>query len=232
MTDDQVPDTERPLPGPLVTALCVTHERPEWMPWVTTQVIKQVNIAGLTEMVMIDSSAKPRNLSWRLWQVDKPSIAAKRNIALGQVTTPYFAWFDDDDWSHPERLKRGVRILEACPELVAVGPVFAYKIDAATLRSDFYKTKEHIVFNGAVYRTEHWKRFEFNERLAVAEDTDWQMRGIRGESYGVVNKILCAWLCHGSNIANRADRVLFNDKFPAQLSEFRAELESNPRYQG
>jgi hypothetical protein len=166
-----------------------------------------------------------------LCHTDKPSIACKRNIALGMVRTPYFAWFDDDDWSHPERLERCVRLLEACPELVAAGPINAYKIDARTLRSDHYHTNEHLIFNGTVFRTSHWQSFEFNERLAVAEDTDWQKRGLRGQAYGVVNKVLVSWLCHGANIANRADRILFNNRFPAQLTEFRAELESNPEFQ-
>jgi hypothetical protein len=158
------------------------------------------------------------------------AIAPKRNIALAGVQTSYFAWFDDDDWSHPERLEACVRLLEESPTLVAAGPVNGYKIDAGTLRADGQRTKDGIIFNGSVYRTSHWQPLTFNEALAVAEDTDWLKRGLRGQSYGVVNRILSSWMCHSQNIANRADRIMFHERFPAQLMEFRAELESNPEY--
>jgi hypothetical protein len=210
----------------LVTCLCVTHERHKWIPWVYAQVMKQT--CG-TDGRVFDSSAVPHQLSNR--PCDPIAIAPKRNIALASVTSPYFAWFDDDDWSHPERLERCVELLEACPQLVAAGPVDAYKIDARTLAAQPYTTNEHLIFNGAVFRTSHWQRFSFAERLAVGEDTDWMMRGLRGQAYGVVNKILSAWLCHTRNIANRADRILFERTYPAQLTAFKAELESNPEYQ-
>lgn len=230
MTEEQVPDTERPLPGPLVTALCVTHERPKWEPWVFGQINKQ----GLPLLIhLVDSTPGARGLM--MANVEKISalssaIAPKRNLALASVTTPYFAWFDDDDWSHPERLERCVRLLETCPELVAAGPLHAYKIDARTLRSDAYTSRDNMIFNGAVYRTSHWQSIKFNESLSVAEDTDWQKRGLRKQAYAIVNQVLCSWLCHSSNIANRADRILFNERFPAQLTEFKNELESNPEF--
>lgn len=220
MSEEQAPDTERQKQ--LVTALVVTHGRAKWMvPWCSSQRHKQTHRPGC---VIIDSS-DPVTPGYPV------AIAPKRNVALSLVQTPYFAWFDDDDWSHPERLERCVRLLEACPELVAAGPINAYKIDARTLKSDAYRTKEHVIFNWSVYRTEHWKRFRFDEKLAVAEDTDWNNRGMRGQAYGVVNKILGAWLCHGENIANRASTIIFTERFPAQLHDFRAELESNPEYQ-
>lgn len=209
---------------PLVTCLCVTHERPRWLPWVKMQSGKQTLKEHLYYALDSTGGAPPLGTGLPV------AIAPKRNMALQSVETPYFAWFDDDDWSHPERLERGVRLLEACPELVAAGPIHAYKIDARTLRSYQYTTNEHIIFNGAVYRTDYWKKFRFDERLAVAEDTDWQMRGLRGQAYAVVNKVLSSWLCHGANIANRADRIMFHDAFPAQLVQFKAELESNPEY--
>jgi hypothetical protein len=218
-------------PGPLVTCLCVTHERRQWLPWMMAQVMKQSKHAG-SGITLVDSSERrPPELGYSLIQHPSASIAAKRNTALQSVETPYFAWFDDDDWSHPERLERCVRLLEACPELVAAGPIRAYKIDARTLKSYSYRTNEHIIFNWSVYRTSYWKQFEFNEKLAVAEDTDWQNRGFRKQSYGVVNQVLGAWLCHSSNIANRADRIMFGDRFPAQLHAFEDELKSNPEYQ-
>jgi glycosyltransferase involved in cell wall biosynthesis len=242
---DQVPDTERPvfsidIPDigapfrtPLVTCLCVTHERLQWQRWMRDQVRKQT-IPSL--LAVVDSSAEP-NLAgtfdnvFHYNHVAPPAIAPKRNIALASVTTPYFAWFDDDDWSHPERLERCVRLLEACPELVAAGGSKAYKIDARTLASYSYRTGvDPIIFNGAVYRTSHWQGIKFNEALAVAEDTDWQSRGLRKQAWGTIDGVLSSWFCHSSNIANHASRIMFYDKFPAQLMAYKAELESNPEY--
>jgi hypothetical protein len=221
----------------LITCLCVTHNREEWSRWVDMQILKQTSSCQAAAII-VDSSdrAYPQDHEFRggnklIGRPGLASIAAKRNIALQSVETRYFAWFDDDDWSHPERLEKCVRLLEACPELVAAGPIRAYKIDARTLKSYSYRTNEHIIFNWSVYRTSYWKQFEFNEKLAVAEDTDWQNRGFRKQSYGVVNQVLGAWLCHSSNIANRADRIMFGDRFPAQLHAFEDELKSNPEYQ-
>jgi hypothetical protein len=216
VSDSQPPDTERP-PAPLVTCLCVTHDRPQWMDWVDKQMSKQkVPHVGL--IVATGVLGAPA------------AIAPKRNIALAGVQTSYFAWFDDDDWSHPERLSRCVQMLEESPTLIAAGCTRGYKIDAGTLRSYDFRSMQPLVFNSAVYRTSHWQNFKFNESLAVGEDDDWQKRGFRDARYGVDRKILGSWMCHGSNIANRSDRIIFHDRFPAQLAEFRAELEGNPEY--
>jgi hypothetical protein len=212
---------------PLVTCLCVTHERPQWMTWVHRQVEKQT---VETVFQIVDSSALLVDCPGHVIMVTKPGIAPKRNIAMGVVNTPYFAWFDDDDWSHPERLSRCVQMLEESPTLIAAGCTRGYKIDAGTLRSYDFRSMQPLVFNSAVYRTSHWQNFKFNESLAVGEDDDWQKRGFRDARYGVDRKILGSWMCHGSNIANRSDRIIFHDRFPAQLAEFRAELEGNPEY--
>jgi len=42
-------------------------------------------------------------------------VARKRNLALGAARGDLIAWFDDDDWQHPEKLAWHVEALRGGP---------------------------------------------------------------------------------------------------------------------
>lgn len=194
----------------MIDCLCVTHDRPQWLPWMRTQIRRQ--IYQTCRVIIVD---------------DVRGIAAKRNDALSQVSSEYFAWFDDDDWSSPDRLDHLLNLLDGHSS-VAAGPMNGFLIDAKSLKSVPYRTREPMIFNGALYRTDHWKNILFNESLQAGEDTDWQWRGFRGQDYIATERVLSSWLCHGQNITNKSSKIIFENPFPHELQAYRHEFEENP----
>ncbi len=216
----------------MITLLCVTHNRPKWIPWLLAQHRKlgfQLTIVASGEW---DSYfAMPNVTVERVPNLD--GIAVKRNIALEAVKTPFFAWLDDDDWAHPRRLSTLLTSLEDCAELTMAGSTRGYKINSHDLSAKLYHTVEPVIFNSALYRTSHWQRFRFNEKLVAGEDTDWQKRGTAdGSLYARTDNILMSWMCHNSNISNRQSLYTFDDREPALLRDHIKDLKTNPMYRG
>ena len=221
-----------------ITFLCVTHERPQWMPWLIRQVKKFDSLES--HLVVVDSSEyrnklfdlHPSERVTYLHHPDKPGIAVKRNIALAEVKTPLFAWFDDDDWSHPARIPACAYTLEADAGVCAAGSARGYKINARTLKARLERTVEPVIFNSAVYRTSYWQSVRFDERMPTGEDTEWQMRGFALGGWAArTESVFSSWLCHGDNITNSVNSLIF-DVEAAELPMSLAELRKSPEYQG
>lgn len=218
-----------------VALLSVTHERQEWIPWLYDRLRVQAETLGKgceTRAFLVDSSEAPAPDNELVTVAHVPGmqpIAPKRSLALSLAKAwqpDFFAWLDDDDWSHPCRLLNGVGCLQANPAFWAVGNRVAPMIDAVSLKSWDHRAPEHLIFNGAVYRWGNPPAFDSG--LITGEDTAWSERYLRRLSYMVLGEPMHAWLCHGKNITNRADRHLFDQPFPGTFSRFRLTFERNP----
>ncbi|MCB0201420.1 MAG: glycosyltransferase family 2 protein, partial [Anaerolineae bacterium] len=91
----------------LISCLCVTENRPAFMPWLLWCFDRQR--WPRRELVIVDSSAEPFTAGERddVRVLSAPSgmgVAAKRNLALEAAQGDIITWFDDDDWQHPDRL--------------------------------------------------------------------------------------------------------------------------------
>lgn len=200
----------------LISCLCVTHERPEWMPWLLHQFEKQQGLGGVdTELIIIDSSKNPLDFespNIRVLSSDCAGIAGKRNQALSAMNGQAFAWFDDDDWSAPHRLRR---LVDATQEhlVQAAGSRTAKRYSVASGKcASYVSTYEPFIFNGALYD----KRValeKFNRSLVTGEDTDWHMCWLRTRpSYTVIGGAdLTAWMCHGKNVSGSNSSVMFDE---------------------
>jgi hypothetical protein len=148
-------------------------------------------------------------------------IAAGRTRALGasaSLAPEYVAWFDDDDWSSPDRLSFAVAMMEANPQLSAVGNVRSWFISTATRKAIEYQAPEGIIFNGAVFRRSHVPS-EFAHGLMVGEDTEWLSRYMRGfPTYLIRGTCASAWLCHGKNITNKVNTRAFEQTPPELMT--------------
>lgn len=200
----------------LVSCLCVTHERPEWMPWLLHQFEKQEGLHGIdTELVVVDSSKVPLAVdspSVRVISCDSSAIATKRNVALNAAQGQYVAWFDDDDWSSPRRLARLLATLESKEPPQMVGTVWGTRFDVVTGRSaPYFSLEEPVIFNSALYSVALARSTRFNARLMTGEDTDWQLRLLaRRPSWHVLGQELHAWMCHGRNVSNKNTSIAFD----------------------
>jgi len=198
----------------LISCLCVTEGRPEFMPWVLWCFDRQT--WPQRELVIVDSSPDPfraqgRNDCRVIPAPPGTGIAAKRNIAMGEARGDIFTWFDDDDWQHPEKLTRLYGALKG--GAVYAGACQGWFFDLNGQRSARFRTPGgRIIFNSAGFRKEAAMPFLFPETLERASDTPW-MQNIASAYPGRVlkNDTLFFWLCHGKNISNPANRRVFPD---------------------
>jgi len=111
-------DPDAAAKAPLFSCLCVTEDRPAFMPWLLWNFDKQDYEPR--ELVVVDSSLTPQALPSRpdLNVVRCPygtGVAAKRNLALASARGAFLTWFDDDDWQHPGKLTRlGSQLAAGC----------------------------------------------------------------------------------------------------------------------
>lgn len=190
----------------LVAALTVTN-RPAWSSFNRYQLQKQVGFGDAKHIIVQEEGAR---------------IAELRNIALREATrcgARYIAWFDDDDWSSPQRLLQGVSALEDNPALSAVGNVRSWFIATDTKMGLEYQAPEGLIFNGAVFRLDRMPA-SFASGMVVGEDTDWLCRWqMSHPSYHVTGHYMHAWLCHRQNITNRSDTKAFDQLPPPFLTQ-------------
>ena len=208
----------------MISCLCVTHERPEFMPWVEHQFLKQTgeDFRGYrkngdsefgSELIIIDSSVTPwisENPRVRVVHAPGASgIAEKRSRVLEYASGEFISWFDDDDWQDPFQLGR-VLLLVNDNEFDAVGSRTALMYSTLTGKCSYYESRyEPIIFNSAVYR-KNAVPTTFNEGLATGEDTDWQLRFFETKpNFITLGEPMHAWLCHTKNVTNKSSSKFF-----------------------
>jgi glycosyltransferase involved in cell wall biosynthesis len=184
----------------------VTENRPAFIPWLLRGYDAQTH--RRRELVVVDSSpvdlAFPRRPDVRVVRVAPgTSVAVKRNLAIHESRGEMVAWFDDDDWQHVERLSRLVALLEVTGTAYA-GPSCGWFLDLATLGCERYESRNHVVFNGALFWREVATSVEFEPSLRRGSDTRWlrELRNKHGNAFQSVDATLFYWLCHGRNLSN------------------------------
>jgi hypothetical protein len=193
------------MSGPLVSCLCVTEGRPEFMPWLLWGFDRQTY--ARRELVIVDSSTEPfvsPRPDVRVIVADPgTNVPTKRNLALGAARGAVIAWFDDDDWQHPARLEQLVEALSA-GALVA-GNSRSWFVDLFTGRCQPYDGRKALIFNGAGFSADLARKVRFNERAHRASDTIW-LRDIKAALPNgpclLDPAVLSLWLCHGDNLSN------------------------------
>jgi glycosyltransferase involved in cell wall biosynthesis len=202
------------LPGEpgLVSCLCVTEDRPSFLPWLLWNYRKQDHQAR--ELVVVDSSSDPPAA------VDEPgvtvvrcppgtNVARKRNLAVAAAQGSVITWFDDDDWQHPRKLSLLSAALAG--DGVLAGPRRSWFVDLQRGRARPHDGRRSVIFNGLGVRRSALAGVSFDEGRARAADTAW-VASVRRQTRcipKVVPEILSFWLCHAANISNPATRYLF-----------------------
>ncbi len=206
----------RSLRVPLISCLCITEDRPAFMPWLLWNYDRQTWPARERELVIIDSSTAPLAIDRddvRVIHVPhRTGVARKRNLALEHARGDIVAWLDDDDWQHPERLARLARALNDGKPYA--GAAEGWFLELSTLRCRrYWGAGQRILFNGAGFRTDVTRPVRFPEHLRRASDTSW-MHALRQRlrSAGkVVDGPLFFWLCHGANLSNPSHKHRFTE---------------------
>jgi glycosyltransferase involved in cell wall biosynthesis len=206
---------------PLVSCLCVTENRAAFMPWLLWGYDRQRY--PCRELVIVDSSPLPFAVEGRddvrvITASPGMGVAAKRNRALRAAGGDLIAWFDDDDWQHPDRLSLLVDALG--DDAICAGTRQGWFVDLATRRAAAYRGfKGRIVFNSALFRRAVVAGIEFPESVKSASDTPWMAAIMARYPAGAVTlprQDLFFWLCHGDNLSNPSRRRTF----PEPLNRF------------
>lgn len=197
---------------PLVSCLCVTEDRPAFIPWLLWNYDRQS--WAQRELVIIDSSVEPLVVDRKDVRVirtpHRTGVARKRNLALEHARGEIVTWFDDDDWQHPQKLELLVNALSTGKPFA--GSCEAWFLDLHTLKCKHYRAPaRRILFNSAGFRTDVARRVDFPIHLKKASDTHWMdaLRRRFGTNGEILDHSLFLWLCHNNNLSNPASRHRF-----------------------
>ena len=196
---------------PLASCLCVTENRHAFIPWLLWQFDRQT--WRKRELVIVDSSEPPiqvpRRSDVRVIRARLGTwLGKKRNIALDAARGDVIAWFDDDDWQHPDRLASQIPLLRKYASKMGasfIGPSQSYFMDLYSDKLQPYKVKEYAIFNGSVYYAAMVRDVPFPENVLRTEDTIWinrLLRNHKGATFEGEQPTLFMWLSHDANISN------------------------------
>ena len=102
-----------------ISYLCVTHERPQFIPWLLWNFERQT--WPDKELIIVDSSETPAAVfarehpDVRVVAAPGANVPAKRNIALAEAAGDAITWLDDDDWRHPDSAAVLAALLDGAP---------------------------------------------------------------------------------------------------------------------
>jgi hypothetical protein len=205
----------------VVSCLCVTHDRPEFLPWVVHQFEKQ-QAKAFAELVIVESGAgSPSRDGGRIHhtQFHLAGISAKRQEALTIARAPFITWFDDDDWQAPDKLARCLGAMQEGNSAAGARHAYMYSIHSGQATT-YESTYEPIIFNSAVYRKDSVPP-NFDVTKITGEDTDWHERWLKTRpSYVTLAEPTHAWLCHGRNIVNKANSRFFDMPNPVPFDDW------------
>lgn len=210
----------------LISCLCITENRPQFIPWLLWCYDRQT--WKNKELVIVDSSLEPLELlrsDVRVIHVPTGSgIMQKRGVAFQHMRGEALAWFDDDDWQHPERLERIAGALASGALMAGVG--YLWLIDL--IRGTCYRHLEPnglLAFNAAGYAREHAAPAAAMLAAGSGVETDWSywLQCRAGAKAALLSgPAQTALLCHTDNQANVPSRWRLEDPieaFQAEASE-------------
>ena len=161
---------------PLISCLMPTADRRRFLPSAISCFLDQTYCAR--ELVVVDDGDEPvedlligrRGVRYvRL--AHRTVLGTKRNVAADVARGELLAHWDDDDWSHPERLARQAAALTGSVDVCGLNEMLWW--EPANQRAWHYRYPGHrpwVAGNTLAYRKDAWLRCPF-PALAVGEDT-------------------------------------------------------------
>lgn len=198
-----------------ISCLTVTHNRPEFMPWLLWNFDKQSHRDK--ELVVVDSSETAVSFPGRddIQVIHTPgaNVPQKRNIALQQAGGEAVSWFDDDDWKHPDFLKLLINLKTAENKPVA-GQRYAWFVDIGSLRANSFRQRYGVLFAGMLLDTELARSIPFAETELAGSDITWRDEILKNP-YAETFEAYCFFLCHTKNLGNLATVHRFTEPLEA-----------------
>lgn len=194
---------------PLISCLCVTENRPDFTPWLLWNWKRQTYPD--TELVIVDASEKPfktKTKGVRVVHAPGLNIPARRNLAVSEARGDFVAWFDDDDWYHPERLEvLSCLVTDECP---IAGPKLAWFVNLFTFEAKRFVQRRGVLNSGLLARKQVLLDTVYDESLNKGSDLTWLTIARNKYQIAETFEVPSFFLCHNQNAGNTADVHQFN----------------------
>ena len=166
---------------PLVSAICPTRNRPAFLRKAIACL--QVQTYPNLELVIVADGddvqttvsnslwldvVNPRHAVRYIYLREQMTIGGKRNLACSRSRGEIICHFDDDDWSHPERIASQVQALRVSGKQVT-GYHRMIFVDPSGSRYQFDGSKWNVCGTSLCYRRDWWGGHRFPPQ-SVQED--------------------------------------------------------------
>ncbi len=160
---------------PLVSCVMPTRDRPTFI----RQAVAcfEAQTYPNKELVVVDNGDPikhllPAGVRYRHVGYHQLTTGAMRNAACELATGPIIAHWDDDDYSHPARLKEQMKLMVSmCVSLTGYNSMFF--IDESNEKAWLYRNPEfYALGTSLVYSRDYWRGGKFPDQ-DVAEDSQF-----------------------------------------------------------
>jgi hypothetical protein len=172
-------------------------------------------------------AAWPGNVTYRLisGRAARMTVGEKRNILCGDAHGEIIVHFDDDDWSHPDRIAQQVAFLVSSgKQVVGYHDLFYFKVSDRSFWKYHYQGLPCVYASGTsqCYYRSWWEKHPFKKKI-VGEDSDFAFEARdAGELASMPDPGMIVVRTHGRNTW----MPTFGDKpfLKAERSEFPKEF--------
>lgn len=166
--------------NPKISVVLTTHNRHEYLSEAIESLLRQSE--SDFELLVVDDGStdpQPREIVARYARKDQRihplflgnnlGLSTARNKGLEAATGEYICFHDDDDVSHPDRLKKQLRFLQDNPQVAAVTGRLALCSADLTVQRIWGSRKTHIVPPRPPEK--NWQRFSVGNMASMARQT-------------------------------------------------------------
>jgi O-antigen biosynthesis protein len=171
---------------PLVTAVCLTRNRREWLPK-AIQAFQHQTYPGRQMLIVADGEdvrdlvpSDDERISLIVAPGERKPVGAKRNFACSLVSTELVAHWDDDDYSAPGRLEdQVVRLIESAKSVTGYHTM---KFTDGERWWQYLGWPAFALGTSLVYRRAWWERNRFAS-IPVGEDSPFVSSAVRAREF-------------------------------------------------
>lgn len=135
----------------------------------------------------------------------------------------YYFWLDDDDYLHPDRVRRQIAVLEDHPNAPYTAFTAGYFLDMKTRKLCPYESGGAAPLALTMFRRETLEAISFDESLGYGEDTRYMMlvEAKFGAGVRIRDPYMTVFGCHPYNMSREARSGMV---FSIPLDELREPL--------
>ena len=229
--------------NPTCDILIPTYNRKKFEKLISNNIRQQI-YPNIREVIVLDDGCESQRLELdvpytvRYLRCDRCTIAEKRNKLIELSKATYCAFFDTDDWYHPERILIQIYMLMQNPHYVVCGSSDMIMTYLADEKDDFPLYMHSCIWNSYMneatltFHRKTMSRFKFKATITpegahIGEGVSF-LKPVNGRLLQIPIDDIMICLCHGENTIpkNNRDSPYENDvTHPMMVEDVRAYLQ-------